>query len=121
MKKLIWISSSYKDFLEFPPDVKRAVGYALYCAQLGQRHISAKTLSHMGSAGIAELREYDGSGTYRVLYSLQLQGYVFVLHAFQKKSRSGIATPKQELDLIKARLKEAKILYETLQDKGKQP
>ena len=55
----------------------------------------------MGSAKILEIRENDRSGTYRVIYTIELEDFVFVLHAFQKKSKSGISTPKQELDLLK--------------------
>lgn len=65
-----------------------------------------------------ELRENDRSGTYRVVYTVEMAEFIFVLHAFQKKSKSGIATPKQEIDLVKRRLKEADALYKEL--KGEQ-
>lgn len=68
----------------------------------------------MGSAGVQEIRENDRSGTYRVIYAVETAEYVFVLHAFQKKSKSGIATPKEELELLKSRLKEARALYKCL-------
>lgn len=115
MKRVVWISSSYKDFMEFPPSVRNAVGYALYYAQLGEKHEHTKILSGMGSAGIAEVRENGPGGTYRVVYTVEMEGIVFVLHAFQKKSKSGIATPKQELELLKKRIKEAKSFYKDLQ------
>jgi phage-related protein len=73
--------------------------YALYHAQLEKKHEHAKVMSGMGSANILEIRENDPNGTYRVIYTLEMGKYVFVLHAFQKKSKSGIATPKQEIEL----------------------
>jgi phage-related protein len=111
IKKVFWIGSSYKDLMEFPDLVRRAMGHALFSAQEGKLHPHAKVLSGMGSAGIQEIRENDGSGTYRVIYTIEMKECVFVLHAFQKKSKSDIATPKQELDLLNTRLKEAKALY----------
>jgi len=90
------------------------MGHALFFAQESKMHPHAKVLSGMGSAGIQEIRENDGSGTYRVIYTVEMKEYVFVLHAFQKKSKSGIATPKQDLELLNARLKEAKTLYKSM-------
>ena len=119
MKKLVWVGSSYKDLKEFPPPVRQAIGYALFFAQNGKIHEHAKVLSGMGSAGIQEVRENDKSGTYRVIYTVETAEYVFVLHAFQKKSKSGIATPKQEMELLKSRLKEAKALYKSLIEETK--
>ena len=95
------------------------MGYALFCAQNGKMHEHAKILSGMGSAGVQEVRENDRSGTYRVVYTVETREFVFVLHAFQKKSKSGIATPKQEMELLKARLKEAKIVYKSLSEGSK--
>jgi phage-related protein len=114
VKKLVWVGSSYKDFKEFPPSIHQTVGYALFLAQNGKIHMHAKVLSGMGSAGIQEIRENDKSGTYRVIYTVETGEYVFVLHAFQKKSKSGIATPKQDIELLKNRLKEARSLYKNL-------
>lgn len=114
MKKLIWVGSSYKDLTDFPPLVCQEMGYALFQAQNGQMHKHAKVLSNMGSAGVQEVRENDKSGTYRVVYTVETKEFVFVLHAFQKKAKSGITTPKQELELLKSRLKEARALYKSL-------
>lgn len=86
---------------------------------MGGRHIHAKTLSGLGSAKIIELRETDRSGTYRVVYTVEMVDFIFVLHSFQKKSKKGISTPKQELDLVKSRLKEAKSLFKQLKEEGK--
>ena len=91
----------------------------VYFAQTGKKHPHSKVLSGMGSASVIEIRENDQSGTYRLIYTLEISEYVFVLHAFQKKSKAGIATPKKEIDMIKNRLKEAKALYKGFEEKGK--
>ncbi len=114
IKQVIWVGSSHKDLKDFPPAVVHAMGYAVYLAQTKKMHVHAKVLSGMGSAGVVEIKENAPSGTYRVIYTLELGDYVFVLHAFQKKSTSGIATPKVDLDLIKNRLREATIMYKSL-------
>lgn len=114
MKQLIWIGSSRQDLKEFPDEIQDEMGHALYLAQMGDRHNHAKTLSGLGSAKIIEIRETDRSGTYRVVYTVEMAEFIFVLHAFQKKSKSGIATPKQDIDLIKRRLKDAESLHKEL-------
>ena len=116
MKRLVWIGSSYDDLNDFPANVLGAMGHALYLAQTGKKHEHAKVLSRMGSARVLEVRENDRSGTYRLIYTIELDDFVFVLHAFQKKSTSGIATPKQDIDLIKNRIKEARALYKRLKE-----
>ncbi len=95
------------------------MGYALYAAQIGKKHEHAKILSGMGSAKVIEIRENGRNGTFRVIYTIEMKDTVFVLHAFQKKSKSGIATPRQELELLNSRQKEAKILYKSLIGKNK--
>jgi phage-related protein len=121
VKRVIWVGSSYKDLTAFPPRVCHAMGYALYHAQLGKKHEHSKVVSGMGSASVWEIRENDPSGTYRVIYTLEIEKYVFVLHAFQKKSKSGIATPKQEIELLKKRLQDARVLYKNILEIGKKP
>jgi phage-related protein len=114
MKRLFWIGSTREDLKQFPDEVQDEMGHGLYLAQMGDRHNRAKTLSGLGNAKVIELRENDRSGTYRVIYTVEMADFIFVLHAFQKKSKSGIATPKQEIDLVKRRLKEAEALYKEL-------
>jgi phage-related protein len=114
MKRLFWIGSSLEDLKQFPGEVQGEIGHGLYLAQMGDRHCRAKTLSGVGNAKVIELRENDRSGTYRVVYTVEMAEFIFVLHAFQKKSKSGIATPKQDMDLVKRRLKEANALYKEL-------
>jgi phage-related protein len=107
LKPLEWVGDSLESLKEFPEDVKDIVGYALYLAQSGDKHSCAKPLKGFGGAGVQEIAEDFDGDTYRVVYTVKLAGVVYVLHAFQKKSKHGIATPKQDMDLIKGRLKQA--------------
>jgi phage-related protein len=110
-KPLRWVGSSKKDLRRFPDEVQRVTGYALWLAQLGVKHTDAKPLAGFGGAGVLEVVEdYDGD-TYRAVYTVRLAGAVYVLHAFQKKSRPGIATPAHEMDLVRARLKQAEQIH----------
>jgi phage-related protein len=105
VKLLYWIGSSKEDLCAFPEEVRRNVGYALHFAQAGDRHPSAKPLKGFGGAAVLEVVEDQAGDTYRAVYTVKFTGAVYVLHAFQKKAKRGIATPKQELNLVKARLK----------------
>ena len=111
-KRLIWIGSSKKDLLALPAQVVQAFGYALHLAQAGRKHDNAKVLTGFGDAGVLELVEDLRGNTYRAVYTVRFSRAVFVLHVFQKKSKSGIATPKQVLEVIRDRLKIAKRLAE---------
>ena len=82
-------------------------GYALYLAQTGGKHPAAKPLKGFGSAGVLEVVEEHQSGTYRAVYTVRFKDAVYVLHVFQKKSKTGIETPQRDLDLVKARLQTA--------------
>lgn len=107
MKPLRWVGSSYDDLLALPEEVRREVGFALFVAQNGEKADNAKPLKGFGGGGVLEVVEnYDGD-TYRAVYAVRFASAVYVLHAFQKKSKAGIKTPKKELDLIEARLKAA--------------
>ncbi len=105
MKLLKWIGSSKKDLRKFPKDVKRAIGFALERAREGKKYNNAKKLKGIKAT---EIIERDRSGTYRAVYTTEIKNIVYVLHAFQKKSKTGIKTPIQEINLIKQRLKEIK-------------
>ena len=115
-KLLEWIGSSYKDLMALPTDVRRFVGYALSLAQAGDQHDAAKVLKGFGSAEVLEVVEDDAGGTYRAVYTVKFEEAVFVLHCFQKKSKRGIATPKQDMDIIRARLKMAAALAKELRN-----
>ena len=107
IRRLEWIGSTKKDLLALPEEVVDVFGYALYLAQTGSKHDQAKPLRGFGSAGVLEVVEDRRGDTYRAVYTVQFAARVFVLHVFQKKSKSGIATPKPDLDLIRNRLKVA--------------
>src|ERR1051325_10623567 len=106
-KPLFWMGSAKADLKTFPDEVQDVMGYALDLAQQGKKYPDAKPLKGFGGAGVLEIvDDFDGD-TYRAVYTVRFAGIVYVLHAFQKKSKKGVATPKHEIDLIKTRLKRA--------------
>lgn len=107
MKPVEWIGSSYKDFVSFPDAVQNEMGHALYLAQVGRMHLSAKPLTGFTGAGVVELVEDDHHGTYRAVYTVKFESAIYVLHAFQKKSKKGIKTPREDIELVRRRLKVA--------------
>ena len=113
-KPLEWIGSSHKDLLGLPANVRRFFGFALSLAQAGDKHDAAKVLKGFGGAGVLEVVEDDAGGTYRAVYTVNFAEAVFVLHCFQKKSKRGIATPQQDIDIIQARLKIAEAYVKEL-------
>ncbi len=115
-KPLEWVASSFKDLMELPLDVRRRFGYALSLAQMGDQDDGAKVLKGFGGAGVLEVIEDDAGGTYRAVYTVKFAEAVFVLHCFQKKSKSGISTPKTDIDIIRARLKVAERLAQELRN-----
>lgn len=115
-KPLEWIASSHKDLMALPSDVRRRFGYALSLAQIGDQDDAAKELKGFGGAGVLKVVEDDAGGTYRAVYTVKFAEAMFVLHCFQKKSKSGIATPKADMDIIRARLKVAEVLAQELRN-----
>jgi phage-related protein len=111
IKGLVWIGSSRRDLKSFPAEVKDVMGYALYQAQVGRKASSAKPLAGFGGAGVLEIVEDHQTDTYRAVYTVKFPELVYMLHAFQKKSKKGIATPKPDIDLIKKRLRVAEEDY----------
>lgn len=107
LKRLIWIGSSRFDLKSFPEEAQDEIGYALYQAQLGYFPDNAKPLT--GFPGVFEVVEYFNKGAYRAVYATKLGNNLYVLHAFQKKSKHGIKTPKEEIALIQKRLKTAQL------------
>ena len=106
-RPLIWRGPSKTNFMAFPPTVQRQMGYALFLAQMGERHSTmAKTLSDFGGGAVIEVRESHDGNAYRAIYTVRYADAVYVLHAFQKKSKKGITTPKADIDLIEKRLKD---------------
>lgn len=112
VKPVRWIGSSRDDVRAFPEAVRLRVGGALREAQTGGKAGWAKPLKGFGGAGVLEVVDDHDGDTYRAVYTVRFAGFVYVLHAFQKKSKSGIATPKHEIALIEQRLKRAKEDYE---------
>ena len=104
MKKLIWLADSRVSVKAFPARVQDDVGFALYAAQLGETSVKAKPLHGLGP-GVMEIAAHDASGTYRAVYAVSIGDSIYVVHAFQKKSKAGIVTPNSEIELIRKRLK----------------
>jgi len=115
-KPLVWIGGSKKDLLALPAEVRKFFGHALDFAQRGDQHSASKVMKGFGGAGVLEVVEDDIGGTYRAVYTVKFEQAVFVLHCFQKKSKSGIATPKEDMDIIRARLKVAEAFAKELCD-----
>lgn len=103
-RPLYWEGSSKRDFKQFPTAVQKDLGVALFLVQLGDTPPSAKPWKGLGT-GIYELVDDHRGDTYRAVYTVRIAGSVHVLHAFQKKSKSGIKTPRPDADLIERRLK----------------
>jgi phage-related protein len=111
LKPLVWVRSSKDDLKKFPRTAQSHLGFALKVAQSGGKHPDAKPMKGFGGASVVEIVEdYDGD-TYRAVYTVRFAEAIYVLHAFQKKSKSDIATPKYDLDLIEDRLKHARQLH----------
>ena len=117
-KPLFWIGSSKDDLLAFPEAVKDDIGTALSVAQFGGKHPHAKPWKGEGP-GILEVVQLHRGDTYRAVYTVRFEDVVYVLHAFQKKSPSGIKTPTKDVDLIRRRLNEARADYEVRYGKAK--
>jgi phage-related protein len=107
IKPVIWLGTSRKDLREFPAPVQDHLGYALYVAQLGGKHRDAKALAGFGGTGVLEVVKDFRGDTFRAVYTLRYAGAVYVLHAFQKKSKTGRETPRRDLELIQQRLRQA--------------
>ncbi len=106
MKDVIWIGNSREQVRNFPKAARTKLGEGLRVAQGGGQHPKAKPLRSVGS-GVLEIAARHDTNTYRAIYTVNIGKKIYVLHAFQKKSTSGISTPKREIDLIKRRLKTA--------------
>jgi phage-related protein len=117
-KPVRWVGKSKEDLSGFPEDVRRRMGGALWEAQLGRKAPYAKPMKGHTGVGVLEIVDDFDSDTFRAVYTVRFAKAVYVLHAFQKKSKSGISTPKTELDLINQRLKRAREDYEQWSKKG---
>jgi phage-related protein len=118
IKPLFWVGDSREALQGFPEEVKDVVGYALHQAQTGGKHPQVKPLKGFGGANVLAVVEDHAGDTYRAVYTVRFARAIFVLHAFQKKSKVGIKTPKRELELIRDRLKRAEMAYDQWTQKG---
>jgi phage-related protein len=99
LKPLAWLASTKKDLMALPEEVIDTFGYALHLAQTGKKHEQAKPLHGFGSAGVMEVVEDWRGNAYRAVYTVRFAAAVFMLHVFQKKAKSGIVTPRQDMEL----------------------
>lgn len=110
-KPLLWVASSKRDLMDMPAKVVSEFGYGLYEAQIGEHPAIGKVLSGFGGASVIELVMDHQGDTFRAVYTVRFAEVVVVLHAFQKKSKKGIKTPKQDIELVHSRLKLAEEMY----------
>lgn len=104
---MYWVGTSKEDLRDFPTEVRYAVGHALFEAQTGGKHESAKPLKGFGGAGVLEIVEDYSGDTYRAVYTVRFGNAVYVLHAFQKKSTRGRKTSPADIRMIHENLKAA--------------
>jgi len=109
-KTVVWMGGSLKDLRSFPDGVKQVFGAAIYFAQLGGKHPQATPMKGHRGAGVLEIIEDHAGDTYRCMYTVRYVDKIYVLHAFQKKSKKGIATPQADIDVINNRLRDVKKL-----------
>ena len=106
-----FVGSALDDLSAFPDAVKTVMGYAIHVAQIGGIHPNAKPLKGFRGAGVLEISDDFDGDTYRAIYTVKFAGMVYVLHAFQKKSKKGIETPKRDIEIVRTRLKFAEAHY----------
>ena len=111
LRPVVWVASSKADLKKFPKLAQSHIGFALMIAQRGEKHPDAKPMRGFGGASVLEIVEDYAGDTYRAVYTVRFAAAIYVLHAFQKKSKSGIATTKHDIDLIQQRLKRAAELH----------
>lgn len=111
LRPLVWMGDSRKNIRAFPQEVRVSVGYALQLVQAGETPLDAKLFKGVGSGVYEIVKRYD-TDTYRAVYAVKIGEKIYVLHAFQKKSKKGIKTPQTDVDLIKQRYKDAQALEE---------
>lgn len=118
LRQLLWVASSKRDFAAMPETVVNDFGHWLFQVQKGITPKNAKALSGFGGAKVMELWKDCADGTFRTVFTVSFTEVVVILHAFQKKSKKGIETSKQDIDLIYSRLKLAEIIYKEWKEKG---
>ncbi len=116
IKPIVWMGSSRADLSSFPEQVRRDIGHALYTAQQGDTDPSAKPLKGFGGASVMEIIDRHDTNTYRAVYTVQFARRIYLLHAFQKKSKTGRATPQKDINVIRLRLAGAERHYKERQN-----
>jgi len=116
LKPVEWVGSSRKDLRAFPRPVRVDIGQALYAAQMGDTDPAAKPLRGFGGTRVMEIVDRHDTNTYRAVYTAQFAEIIYVLHAFQKKSKHGTATPRMDMELIRSRLADAGRLHRERQN-----
>jgi len=116
-RPLYWVGSSLEDLRAFPETVIDVMGYALHLAQQGGKHPDAKPLKGFPGGSVLEITADYESDTWRAVYTLKYKDVIYVLHAFQKKSKFGIKTPKQHTNMLNRRLKLAQEHHERTSQK----
>ena len=111
LKAVVWLGDSLRALRSFPSPVQDEVGYALFLAQRSEKHAAAKPMKGLG-AGVLEVVADHRGDTFRAVYPVRFADRVYILHAFQKKAKHGVATPQTEIDLIKRRFKQAVAISE---------
>ncbi len=117
MRPLVWLGNSRRNIQEFPLEARKTIGDELQLIQFGGMPKDAKPFKGVGG-GVFEIALRHDTEAYRTVLAVRLGRQIYVLHAFQKKSKKGIATPTHDVDIIKKRYKEAKELFEHEQDRG---
>lgn len=117
IKPAVFVGASRKELQACPAAVRREIGQSLFEAQLGEKPANAKPLKGFGS-GVLEIRNSHDGDTFRAVYTVRLEGVLYVLHAFQKKSTKGVSTPQRHLDLVRQRLREAEAIHKATRRAG---
>jgi phage-related protein len=115
-KPVVWMGSSRDELRDFPPQVRRDLGKALYAAQQGDTDPAAKPMKGFGGTHVMEIVDRHDTDTYRAVYTVQFADTLYVLHVFQKKSKKGGETPQREIRLIRKRLTDAGRLHRERQN-----
>jgi|ERR1039458_9174114 phage-related protein len=116
LKPVVWVGPSRKNLRGFPRQVRTDIGHAIYAAQMGDTDPAAKPLKGFGGTRVMEIVDRHDTNTYRAVYTAQFAGIIYALHAFQKKSKRGIATPQKDIELIRRRLADAVRLHKQRQN-----
>jgi phage-related protein len=115
-RPLVWMGSSRRDLRSFPRQVRRDIGQALYTAQQGETDPAARPPKGFGGGSVLEISADYAGDTWRAVYTVRFAEAVYLLHAFQKKSKRGISTPKRDVGLIRQRWAEAERLHRERQN-----